>query len=103
MTATEVGPVEKTRVEMDPWPDVTAHDARILQNVQIPYANLAHNVVMRERARRFFQAAVTKSDTDTSAWRETCRWIDWLFRANSLRPETAIRSVHVPEILKAHR
>lgn len=91
-----------TEITPDVWPDLTARDARVYQDEQIPYENFATHQGLSMRALTLYKQACEKCDADTSGIRENWRWIDWLFRANSLR-KTTNRDVHVPEILKAHR
>lgn len=94
--------VSVVEIEPEPWPDLTARDAELYENEQIPYDNFAGNRILAGRALSFAQKAKSKWLADTSAIQENWRWIDYLLRGNSLR-RTGNRDVHVPEILKAHR
>ena len=94
--------VETTTIEPDAWPDLTARDAKVYTDQQIPYPNHADNQTLAQRALTLYRQAKLRSEEDTDDIRENWRWIDWLFRANSLRRLTN-QDVHVPELLKMHR
>ena len=95
-------PETVTVVDPDEWPDLTARDAKEYLDQQVPYPNHATNRELAQRALTLYRQAKNQCEEDTRDVRENWRWIDWLFRANSLRRLTN-RDVHVPELLKHHR
>lgn len=98
----DAGPVTSTDTSPEVWPDLTARDAKVYLDAQIPYENFASNKMLAARALTLYQQAVTKFDTQTRDIKNNWQWLDWLFRANSLR-RTGNKDVHVPELLKSHR
>lgn len=94
--------IETTEIEVQPWPDLSIAESQALDAVQVPYENFATHEVLARRALTTVLQARMKWESDTKDIRETWRWIDYVFRANSLRPQVN-RSVHVPELLKLHR
>ncbi len=83
--------------------ELTSREADVLTDIQVPYPNLATNRVLAERAVHFVNEVRRRWEQDTDEIRENWRWIDWLFRGNSLRQFGSRPDVHVPEILKSHR
>jgi hypothetical protein len=96
------GEVTETVVTPELWPDLTAAEAKIYVDEQIPYDNYAEHAELSRRALTTYQQAHEKWTHDTNDIQENWRWIDYVFRANALR-RTTNRDVHVPELLKMHR
>lgn len=94
--------VETRTIEVEPWPDLTAAEAREYLDEQIPYENFASHEELSKRALHTYISAKNKWLSDTADLRRNWRWIDWLFRGNAMRSYPN-RDVHVPELLKMHR
>lgn len=96
------GAVTETVIDVEAWPDLTAAEADVLEDQQVPYENFADDEELAGRALQLYLDAKTTWENDTANIRDNWLWIDYLFRANSLR-KNSNRDVHVPELLKAHR
>lgn len=101
-TLPDDGMVTQTTIVPDEWPDLTADEAQEYEDQQIPYPNHATHEKLAQRALVLYQQARSKWTADTADITENWRWLDYLFRANSLRKHGR-GAVHVPELLKAHR